>query len=53
MEMGDYKEIKRNLDPKIEAMLTQYLSFNQIEVEYKSYLKNGTAKFTVSIRNRV
>lgn len=41
MEMGDYKEIKRNLEPKIEAMLTQQLSFNQIEVEYKSYLKKG------------
>jgi hypothetical protein len=29
MEMGEYKEIKRNLEPKIEAMLTQQLSFRQ------------------------
>jgi len=41
MEMGDYKEIKRNLEPKIEAMLAQQLNFNQIEVEYRGYLKKG------------
>lgn len=41
IEMADYKEIKRNLEPKIEAMLTQQLSFNQIEVEYRGYLKKG------------
>ena len=34
-------QIKRNLEPKIEAMLSQQLSFNQIEVEYKGYLKKG------------
>ena len=41
MEMGDYKDIKRNLEPKIEAMLAQQLNFNQIEVEYRGYLKKG------------
>lgn len=41
MEMSDYKEIKRNIEPKIEAMLNQQLGFNQIEVEYRSYLKKG------------
>ncbi len=41
MEMGDYKEIKRNIEPKIEAMLAQQLNFNQIEVEYRGYLKKG------------
>lgn len=41
MEMADYKEIKRNLEPKIEALLTQQLSFNQIELEYRGYLKKG------------
>jgi hypothetical protein len=41
MEMADYKEIKRNLEPKIDALITQQLSFNQIEVEYRGYLKKG------------
>lgn len=41
MEMADYKEIKRNIEPKIEALLTQQLGFNQIEVEYRGYLKKG------------
>ncbi len=41
MEMADYKEIKRNLEPKIEALITQQLSYNQIEVEYRSYLKKA------------
>ncbi len=41
MEMADYKEIKRNIEPKIETMLSQQLGFNQVEVEYRSYLKKG------------
>jgi len=41
IEMADYKEIKRNLEPKIEAMLAQQLNFNQLEVEYRVYLKKG------------
>ena len=41
MEMADYKEIKRNIEPKIEAMLNQQVGFNQIEVEYRSYLKKA------------
>lgn len=41
MEMADYKEIKRNIEPKIETMLNQQLGFNLVEVEYRSYLKKG------------
>ena len=41
MDMSDYKEIKRNIEPKIDALLAQQLGFNQIEVEYKDYLKKA------------
>jgi site-specific DNA recombinase len=41
MEMSEYKEIKRNIEPKIDALLSQQLSFNQTELEYRSYLKKG------------
>ena len=41
MEMSEYKEIKRTIEPKIDALLSQQLSFNQTELEYRSYLKKG------------
>jgi site-specific DNA recombinase len=41
MDMADYKDIKRNIEPKIDALLGQQLGFNQIEIEYKDYLKNA------------
>lgn len=41
MDMADYKEIKRNIEPKIDALLAQQLGFNKIEVEYKDYLKKA------------
>jgi site-specific DNA recombinase len=41
MEMSEYKEIKRAIEPKIDALLDQQLSFNQTELEYRSYLKKG------------
>ncbi len=41
MEMSEYKEIKRNIEPKIETLLTEQLNFNQIEIEYRQYLKKG------------
>lgn len=41
MEMAEYKEIKRSIEPKIETMLGQQLSFNQVELEYRGYLKKG------------
>lgn len=41
MEMSEYKEIKRSIEPKIDALLSQQLIANQSELEYKSYLKKG------------
>ena len=41
MEMSEYKEIKRTIEPKIDMLLTQQISGNQIELEYRSYLKKG------------
>jgi site-specific DNA recombinase len=41
MEMSEYREIKRSIEPKIDALLTQQLSCNLIENEYKGYLKKG------------
>lgn len=41
MEMSEYKEIKRNIEPKIDALLNQQINFNHIELEYRSYLKKG------------
>jgi len=41
MEMSEYKEIKRNIEPKIEALLSQQLTFNQTGPEYRNYLKKG------------
>ena len=41
MEMLEYREIKRNIEPKIDSLLNQQLSYNQIENEYKGYLKKG------------
>ncbi|MBS1650817.1 MAG: recombinase family protein, partial [Bacteroidetes bacterium] len=41
MEMSEYKEIKRSIEPKIDELLNQQLSLNQTELEYRSYLKKG------------
>jgi site-specific DNA recombinase len=41
LEMLDYKEIKRNIEPKIEALLHEQLSANSIELDYRHYLKKG------------
>jgi hypothetical protein len=41
MEMTEYREIKRNIEPKIEGLLSQQLNYNLIENEYKGHLKKG------------
>lgn len=41
LEMSEYKEIKRIIEPKIEALLNQQLSVNSIELDYRHYLKKG------------
>jgi site-specific DNA recombinase len=41
MEMTEYREIKRHIEPKIEDLLHQQLNYNLIENEYKGYLKKG------------
>jgi site-specific DNA recombinase len=41
IDMSEYREIKRNIEPKIEALLSQQLNQNQIEGEYKTHLKSG------------
>ena len=43
MDMTEYKEIKRTIEPKIDALLTEQLSVNQVELEYRSCLKKGLA----------
>ena len=41
LKMSEYKEIKHNIEPKIEALLNQQLSANSIELDYRPYLKKG------------
>jgi site-specific DNA recombinase len=41
MDMSEYRDIKRNIEPKVEELLHQQLNFNLIENEYKGYLKKG------------
>ena len=41
MEMLEYKEIKRNIEPKIESLLNQQLNSKHVELEYRGYLKKG------------
>ncbi len=41
MDMVDYKEIKLSIEPKIEDLLNEQLGTNQMETEYRGYLKKG------------
>lgn len=41
MEMDEYKEIKRTIEPKIDALLNQQIAHNAVETDYKAYLKKG------------